>query len=52
MGILNPKPFSKFSKLKNQTQKRPPKVPKKPKCYNEQENRQVEGKRPPHMRAF
>ena len=43
MGILIPKPFSKFSKLKNQTQKnkkRPPKVPKK-KCYKEQENRKV-----------
>merc|ERR1712177_100003 len=33
VGIMIQNTISKFSKTKNQTQKRPPKVPKKPKTY-------------------
>ena len=47
VDILIPKPVSKFSKLKNHTQKDPLKYQKNTKCYNEQGNRKVEGNRPP-----
>jgi len=55
VGILIPKLFLKFSKLKNQTQKtkkRHPKEQKTQKCYKEQENRKVEENRPPQKWAF
>ena len=48
VGILIPKPFLKFLKLKNQTkQKDPLKYQKTQKCFKEKENRKIEENRPP-----
>merc|ERR1712055_839605 len=47
VGLLIPKIVSKFSKLKNQTQKRPLKYPKIQKSHKEWKNKKVSENRPP-----